>query len=223
MFDRLRLLIGDDVEFLRNKTVLLVGLGGVGGYAFESLVRCGIGTIVVCDNDRFDETNLNRQILSNLDNIGNLKTMEAIKRASMINKECNVISINEFITKDNIDILFNRKIDFIIDAIDTIGTKKLIIKNALARDIKFISVMGTGNKMDASKVTITDIWKTSYDPVAKMIRQFLRKEGINKKVPVVFSPEKPISTGTVGSNAFVPGVAGLMASSYVINTLLGGK
>lgn len=219
MFDRFKILIGDKVDKLENKTVLLVGLGGVGGYVFESLVRSDVGNIIVCDNDVFDITNLNRQLLSNVNNIGKLKVDEAEKRKNMINKRCNVVKIAEFITDDNVSLLFEKKIDFVIDAIDTIKTKKLIIKNCLQKNIKFISVMGTGNKMDASRLEICDVRDTSYDPIAKEIRNFVKKEKINKKVPVVYSKEF-IKTGRVGSTAFVPAVAGLLASSYAVNVLI---
>lgn len=220
MYDRLELLIGDKVHELKEKTVLLLGLGGVGGYSFESLLRSGIGTIIVVDNDRFEESNLNRQLLANLDNIGNYKVDEALKRKEIINPECKIIKIKEFITEDNIDILFKYKIDFVIDAIDTVGTKKLIIKNCLEKKIKFISVMGTGNKLDSTKLEITDIRKTMYDPLAKAIRKYVNSEHLKGKVPVVSSLEKPIKNEKVGSNAFVPAVAGLMAANYVVLELL---
>ncbi len=221
MYDRLELLIGDKVRELKEKAVLLLGLGGVGGYSFESLLRSGIGTIIVVDNDRFEESNLNRQLLSNLNNIGNYKVDEALKRKEIINPECQVIKIKEFITKDNIDMLFKYKIDFVIDAIDTVDIKKLIIKNCLEKKIKFISVMGTGNKLDSARLEIMDIRKTMYDPLAKIIRKYVNSEHLKGKVPVVSSFEKPIKNEKVGSNAFVPAVAGLLATNYAVLELLG--
>lgn len=220
MLDRLEILIGDKVQTLKEKTVLLLGLGGVGGHAFETLLRSGIGTIIVVDNDIVDETNINRQLLTNINNIGKYKVDEAEKRKDIINPECKIIKIKDFITEENIDLLFQNKIDFVIDAIDTIKTKKQLIKKCTENNIKIISVMGTGNKMDPTKLTITDIRKTSYDPIAKEIRKFIKEERINKKVPVVFSDETPIKTDKVGSNAFVPATAGIFASSYVINELI---
>ncbi len=220
MFDRLELIIGDKTKLLKEKTVLLLGLGGVGGHAFEALLRSGIGTIIVIDNDKIDITNLNRQLLTNQNNIGKYKVDEAENRKSIINKECKIIKIKEFITEDNIDLIFNQKPDFIIDAIDTIKTKKIIIKKAKQQNIKLISVMGTGNKMHPEKLTITDIKNTSYDPIAKEIRKYINKEKIKGKIPVVFSDEKPIKTEKIGSNAFVPAAAGLIATSYVINELI---
>lgn len=220
MFDRLELLIGDKINVLKYKTVLLIGLGGVGGYAFESLLRSGIGTIIIVDSDTFDVTNLNRQILSTKNTINKYKVDVAEERKNEINKETKIIKIKEFITKDNIDILFKNKIDFVIDAIDTIKTKEEIIKTCLKKKIKFISVMGTGGKMDATKLEILDLSKTTYDPVAKKIRNDFKKEKIHAKIKVVSSTEKAKTSKPIGSNAFVPAVAGLLATSYAINTLL---
>ena len=220
MLDRLEILIGDKTKTLKQKTVLLLGLGGVGGHAFETLLRSGIGTIIVVDNDIIDETNLNRQLLSTNKNIGQYKVDEAKKRQKDINQECKIIKINKFIKEENIESLFENKIDFVIDAIDTIKTKKQLIKKCIEKQIKIISVMGTGNKMDPTKLTITDIRKTSYDPIAKEIRKFIKEERINKKIPVVFSDETPIKTDKIGSNAFVPATAGIFAASYVINELI---
>lgn len=220
MFGRLEILIGNKINILKDKTVMLFGLGGVGGNAFESLVRSGIGKIIVIDNDTFELTNLNRQALSFRNTLDKNKVDIAKKYAENINPDCQIITIKKFIDKNNIEELFKDKIDFVIDAIDTITTKKLIIKNCIKRNIKFISVMGTGNKMHPELLEITDIRKTSYDPIAKIIRQMVKDEKINKKVPVIFSKEKPLVKGKVGSTAFVPSVAGLMATSYVINKLL---
>ncbi len=220
MFDRLELLIGKKIEILKEKTVLLIGLGGVGGQAFETLLRSGIGTIIVVDHDKIDNTNLNRQLLAKLNNIGHYKVDEAENHKNEINPNCKIIKIKKFIDKDNIDLLFENQVDFVIDAIDTIKTKELIIKYCKKNKIKFISVMGTGNKMHPELLEITDIKNTSYDPLAKEIRKFVKVEKINGKVPVVFSKEKPMKIGKVGSNAFVPTVAGILAASYVINEFL---
>lgn len=220
MFDRLERLIENKVSILKNKTVLLVGLGGVGGYAFESLVRSAIGTIIIVDNDTFDKTNLNRQLLATTQTIGKYKIDEAENRKNIINPDCKIIKIRRFITKENINVLFENKIDFVIDAIDTVETKKLLIKECLKRKIKFISVMGTGGKMDASKLEITKLEKTSYDPIAKIIRTTLKKEKIKGKIMVISSTEKPKTSKPIGSNSFVPSTAGLLATSYTINELL---
>jgi len=220
MFDRLELIIGDKINILKDKTILLLGLGGVGGYTFEALVRSGIGTIIVVDNDTIDVTNLNRQILTNQTNIGKYKVDEAENRKNILNKDCKIIKIKEFITEDNINSLFNQKIDFVVDAIDTLKTKKALIKKCLEQNIKIISVMGTGNKMHPEKLEIIDIRKTSYDPIAKEIRSFIKKENIKGKLIVISSDENPLKSNKIGSNAFVPATAGLLAASYVINELI---
>ena len=220
MYQRLELLIGKKVDNLKNKTILLIGLGGVGGHIFESLIRSNIGTIIVVDSDKFEETNLNRQILATKKTINRYKVDAAEDRKNEIDESINIIKVKEFITKDNIELLFTNKIDFLIDAQDTIETKKMIIKECLKRKTKFISIMGTGGKMDASKLEITDLSKTTYDKLAKKLRNELKKEKIKGKIPVVSSTEKPIITKPIGSNAFVPATAGLLATSYTINELL---
>lgn len=220
MFERLELLIGNKINVLKNKTVLLIGLGGVGSYTFESLVRCGIGKIIVVDNDVVDTTNLNRQLLALNTNIGKYKVDIAEERKNLINTECEIIKIKEFIDKDNIELLFKEKIDFLIDAQDTIDTKKLIIKECLNRKINFITSMGTANKMDASKLKITELEKTSYDPIAKILRKYVKDEKLKGKIMVVCSEEQSIKTKGLGSNSFVPATAGLLCTNYVINKLL---
>ena len=220
MFERLELLIGNKINLLKEKTVMLIGLGGVGSYAFESLLRSGVGTIIVVDSDTIDETNLNRQLLALKSNIGQFKVDEAEKRKNLINPDCQIVKIKEFITAENLASLFTYHIDFLIDAEDTLKTKKLLIKAALQHQIKFISVMGTGNKMEASKLVLTDLQHTAYDPLARNLRNYIKKEHINQKIPVIASMEKPIKSTPIGSNAFVPAVAGLLATSYAINELL---
>ena len=220
MFERLELLIGKKINILKEKTVLLIGLGGVGGHAFETLIRSGVGTIIVVDSDKIDITNLNRQILATKNTINKYKVDAAEERKNQINENIKIIKINDFITKENINILFNNKIDFVIDAIDTVKTKEEIIKTCLNKKIKFISVMGTGGKMDASLLKITTLDKTTYDKLAKKIRTDLKKEKNIKKTKVISSTEKPIITKPIGSNAFVPATAGILAANYAINTLL---
>ena len=220
MFDRLKILIGNKIDTLKNKTIMVIGLGGVGGHAFEALVRSGIENIIVIDCDIIEITNLNRQAFAYKETIGKSKVEVAEKIAKNINPKCQIIKINEFIDKTNIEKLFKHKIDFVIDAIDTIETKKLIIKKCLKEKIPFISVMATGNKMHPELLEINDIRKTEYDPIAKIIRKMVKEENIKGKVPVVFSKEKPLIKNKIGSNAFVPASAGLLAASYVINKIL---
>ena len=220
MFGRLEILIGKKINILKSKTVMVIGLGGVGGHAFDSLVRSGIENIIVIDNDIIDITNLNRQTLAYQNTIGKPKVEIANERAKNINPNCQITPLKTFLSEENIPKVFNRKIDFVIDAIDTINTKKAIIKKCIKENIPFVSIMGTGNKMHPELLEITDIRKTEYDPVAKIIRKMIKDEKIKAKVPVVFSKEIPLVKGKVGSNAFVPATAGLLATSYVINKLL---
>lgn len=220
MFDRLEFLIGNKINCLKSKTIMIIGLGGVGGHTFEALVRSGIENIIVIDHDKIDITNLNRQFLAYQNTINDYKVDIACKIASNINPKCQVTKIKIFLTKENIDQIFNQKIDFVVDAIDTVSAKKLIIKKCLDKQIPFISVMGTGNKMHPELLQIADIRKTEYDPIAKIIRKMVKEEKITQKIPVVFSKEKPIIKNKIGSNAFVPATAGLIAASFVINSIL---
>ena len=223
MFERLEFLIGNKINILKNKTVMVIGLGGVGGHAFETLVRSGIQNIIIIDNDKIDITNLNRQTLAFQDTIGKYKVDVAQNKAHSINPNCQIKKEKIFLNEENIEEVFNQKIDFIIDAIDTIKTKKLIIKKCLKEKIPFISIMGTGNKMHPELLEITDIRKTEYDPIAKIIRKMVKEEKIKGKIPVIFSKEEPLIKNKLGSNAFVPATAGLLAASYVINNLLEEK
>lgn len=225
LYERLSLVIGNNnIEKLRKKKIVLIGLGGVGGSCFETLIRSGILNIVVCDYDAFDETNLNRQILSNLENIGKLKTDVSKKFANNINKDANVICYNEKLTSDNIENIISLDTDYIIDACDDINAKITIIKYAINNNIKIISSMGTANKLDPSKLEITDIWKTNYDPLAKKIRSILRKEGVNYKLPVVSSKEESIKNGALlGSYAPVCNTAGIFLATYVLNDIIKSK
>jgi len=220
MLDRLEILIGNNIQKLKKTTILIVGIGGVGGYALESIARSGIGKIIIVDNDIVDIKNLNRKIISNKNNIGLNKVDVAYDRIKKIS-DSEVIKIKEFIKKDNIDILFTEKIDYIIDACDTLETKKELIRQSIKRNIKLISCMGTANKMDPSRLKIMDIRKTNYDPIAKIIRKMVKEERINKKIMVVCSDEKPLNRKTLGSNCLVPSVAGILCASYVINDIVG--
>lgn len=218
--DRLNLLV--DIDKLKDKTVLIVGIGGVGGYALEAIARSGINNIIIVDNDVVDITNLNRQIISNLNNVGCKKVEVAKERVLGINKECNIITYDLFLDDKNIyDIIDNHQIDYIIDACDTMIVKKELIRISKKRNIKLITSMGTANKMHPEKLEIMDIRKTEYDPVAKLIRKMIKDEKINGKVMCVCSKEVPIKNKKLGSNAFVPATAGLLLASYVINDIVG--
>nr|MBP3259315.1 tRNA threonylcarbamoyladenosine dehydratase [Bacilli bacterium] len=220
MFTRESWLIGDKLDLIKSKTVLVIGLGGVGGYTVETLVRAGIGNIIIVDNDVVDITNLNRQIVSLHSNIGNKKVDEWEKRIKDINPDINLIKYDMFVTKDNIGEIFNNKIDYVVDACDTIETKKEIIRICVKNKIKLITSMGTGNKLDPSKLSIKDIRKTSYDPIAKKLRKMIKDERIKDKIMVISSEEEPKIKGKVGSISYVPSIAGIYATSYIINDIL---
>lgn len=223
MFDKLNKLISEKhFKIIQNTHVLLVGIGGVGGYAFEALVRSGIGKITIIDHDVIDITNLNRQIITNQGNINQKKIAEAKKRALEINPECEIITYDLFLDESNIDKIFKDRFDYIIDACDTITTKVLLVKKTQELNIKLISCMGTGNKVDPSKVMITKLNKTYNDPLAKVMRKLLKDNNLKTNINVVWSSELPIKTGDrkPSSIVLVPSVAGIYAASYIINDIL---
>jgi len=221
MFERVISLIGNDnLDKIKKTTVLVVGLGGVGGYAIESLIRSGIERIILIDYDKIAESNLNRQIITNKSNIGVSKTIEMKKRILSINPNCDVITEEVFLDEENINILDNYKIDYIVDACDTVKTKKLLIDYSIDKDIKLISSMGTANKIDPSMLTITDIRKTSYDPLAKILRKYVIDKKTNKKIMVVSSTEEPIRKDILASMMFVPSVAGILLANYIIRDII---
>lgn len=220
--NRLNKIIDDNtLNEIRSKTILIIGLGGVGGHALESIVRMGVNNIIIVDNDVVDETNLNRQLLSLRSNIGEYKVDVAKKRVLDINPDCNIITINKFIDSTNYKELFCYDIDYIIDACDTVTTKILLIEECLNRNIKIISCMGTGNKFHPEMLEICELKKTSYDPLAKVIRNKFKNE--KRKIMVVYSKEEgvKIEDRTPGSTSLVPSAAGIMCASYVINDIRG--
>lgn len=219
--DRLNKILDlESILKIKNKTVLIIGLGGVGGNALESIVRIGVGKVLIVDNDKIDITNLNRQLLSLNSNIGEYKVDVAKNRILDINPNCNIKVFNEFVDSSNILSLFNDHIDYVIDACDTINTKVLLIEECLKRNIKIISCMGTGNKFHPEMLEIIELKKTKYDPIAKIIRN--KFKNTNKKIMVVSSFEKPvkIKDRVPGSNSLVPNAAGILCASYVINDIL---
>ncbi len=222
-FSRLEKLIGEEELInLGKKSVLILGVGGVGGYVAESLARSGIGTLILVDFDMIDESNINRQIIA-LDSTIGLKKVDVLeKRIKEINSDINVIKIDKFIDSENYTLLFDYDIDYFVDACDTVTTKKCVIKYCLDNNINFITSMGTGNKFDPSKLEIVDIRKTVNDPLARIIRKFVKDLKTNKKVMVCTSSELPIKTGdrTPGSTAFVPSSAGLLIGSYIVRYFL---
>lgn len=224
-FERLELLIGDKIKLISQKKVLVIGLGGVGSYAVEALIRSGIEDIIIVDNDIISITNLNRQLMTNQNNIGKKKVDEIEKRILSINPNVKLTKIDEFIDLNNINNLFKDNIDYVIDACDTITVKLELIRICKNKNIKLISSMGTGNKMDPSKLKIMDIRNTTYDPIAKIIRKMVKDEKIKGKVMVVCSDEEKFTkiVKTIPSNAFVPATSGLLCASFIINDIVGEK
>lgn len=217
--DRLSLLIGEEnINKIKNTNILLVGIGGVGGYTLETLVRSGIENITIIDYDIVDVTNLNRQILTDTTNIGEYKVDIAHNRYININPNININRLKIKLTSDNFNLINIKDYDYVIDACDTISTKELLINECINNNVKIISSMGTAKKMDASKLSITTLDKTSYDKIAKLLRKRIDKK-IQKKVVVVNSNEEVINT-TLGSNSFVPSVAGILITSYIINDIV---
>lgn len=227
-FSRTEMLIGKEkVDVLKSKTVLIFGIGGVGSYVVESLARCGIGTLILIDNDVVSLSNINRQIIALHSTVGKAKVEVMKERILDINPNANVLCYQEFVTPENINKFINKNIDYIVDAIDTVKSKIAIIEKSKELDIPIISSMGTGNKLDPLKFKITDISKTSVCPLAKVIRKELKEKGI-KKVKVLYSEEIPSKASdnsieeksVPASIAFVPSVAGLAISGEVIRELI---
>ena len=221
MFNRIELLIGNKIDLIKEKTILLVGLGGVGGSSLTSLVRSGIQNIIIVDFDTIEESNLNRQEIAYNDNIGSKKVEAASNLIKRINKDCNVISYDMFLDKSNIKEIFdNNKIDYVIDAVDSIDSKKCIIEECININIKFISSMGTGNKFNPELLEIIDLENTVNDPIARILRKWA-KDNKFKNIKVVSSKEIPKKVGTtVSSLSFVPNTAGILMAGYVINDII---
>ena len=222
MFDRLERIIGKkNLDKIKSKRVLVLGLGGVGGITTEVLVRNGVEDIIIVDNDTIELTNKNRQIIALDSNINSKKVDEFEKRIHDINKNVKVTKIDSFIDNNNINELIILKPDYIIDACDTISTKIALIKECLNNNISFISSMGMGKKTDITKIKIMDIKDTNYDKVAKVIRKKLKDEGITDKVTVLSSDEKPIDTKEeIGSYSPVTMVAGIYLADYIIKQII---
>ena len=255
--NRTEMLLGKENIFkLKNAGVILFGLGGVGSYVAEGLIRSGIGNITIVDKDVVDVTNINRQLIADTTSVGKAKVDVQKDRLLKINSKLNVRIFKEFVDNSNIDNIFinscnlktschNHKldegsyqnrainisnnsnsnlfqnIDYVIDAIDTVSSKLCIIKYCYEHNIRLISCMGTGNKLDASKFEIADINKTSVCPLAKVIRKELKKLNI-PSLKVLYSKEEPIKTvfSTPASISFVPSVAGLLIAGEVIKDII---
>ena len=224
-FERTISLIGEkNFAKLSNSKIAIFGIGGVGSYALEGLARSGIGNIDIYDDDQVDITNINRQIIALHSTIGKKKVEIAKQRALDINPELNINAFDMFYDEKSSNSINLKQYDYIIDAIDTVKSKLELIKNANNGNIKIISSMGTGKKLDPTKLEITDINKTSVCPLAKVIRKELRKMNI-KKLKVLYSTEEPNPSkdNITTSIAFVPSVAGLIIASEVVKDIISKK
>ncbi len=221
-YDRTAKLIGEEgIALLKSKKVIIFGCGGVGGYVAESFARCGIGEIGLCDFDKVDVTNINRQIIALQENIGNFKTEEFKKRIVQINPECKVHLYSERYTEDNGRMLEEVEWDYCIDAIDSIRDKVSLILACKKKNIKIISAMGAGNRIQIPRFDIIDIYDTKYDGLSKAVRKRLRAEGV-EELKVCCTDVPPIKTegGQVGSIVYFPAVCGMTIAAFVVNQLL---
>jgi len=232
--ERSTLLLGDEkLEYLKSLTIAVVGLGGVGAYAAEMLARSGVGSVIILDADSIHPSNKNRQLLALESTIGQPKAQLMYDRLRDINPSLKITVIKEFLTQDNVDeILSQRPIDYIVDAIDTLSPKIALIQFALRNSIKIVSSMGAGAKTDATKIRIKDISKSFNCPLAYMLRKRLRKVGISKGFNVVFSEELPNEDAIiaveeqnkksmVGTISYLPPVFGCICAQAVLEDLLG--
>lgn len=230
-FSRTELLLGSSaMKKLKDVTVAVFGIGGVGGYVCEALARSGIEHFVLVDSDTVALTNINRQIIATLDTIGKYKCDCMKDRILSINKNAKVEVINKFFLPDNQDEFDFKSFDYVIDAVDTVTAKIAIILKAKENNIPIISAMGAGNKLNPAMLEVSDIYKTSVDPLAKVMRIELKKRHVNK-LKVVYSKELPIKPNesnedsnkreVPGSNAFVPTTMGLIIASEVIKDITG--
>ncbi|MEQ8199150.1 MAG: tRNA threonylcarbamoyladenosine dehydratase [Clostridiaceae bacterium] len=242
---RTELLIGEEgLNKLKNSKVVIFGIGGVGSFAVEALARAGVGTLTLIDDDTICLTNLNRQVHATYDTISKSKVEVMKERVLSINKKCNVITHETFVTPENISDFIPEGTDYVVDAIDTVSSKIALAVYCENKDIRIMSSMGTGNKLDPTQFKVTDIYKTKVCPLAKVMRYELKKRGV-KSLKVVYSEEMPIKpraeevvnckTGCVctggtkkctvrrqipGSISFVPPVAGMIIASQVVRDIL---
>ncbi len=222
--ERSALLLGNEaLEILKNKTVLVVGIGGVGSFCVEALARTGIGHLILVDKDKVESSNINRQLLATTETIDQVKVIVMKKRIQTLNPECRVDTYDCFYDCSMDEKIFSQKIDFVIDCIDSIKSKQDLAMACIQRDIPFLSSMGTARRLDLSKLEIMELEKTSYDPIAKRMRNWKRKNKIRNKIWVVCStePPRPVEAGKpLPSMIFVPASAGLLLASECVKKLI---
>ena len=222
--ERSALLLGNEaLEILKNKTVLVVGIGGVGSFCVEALARTGIGHLILVDKDKVESSNINRQLLATTETIDEVKVIVMKKRIQTLNPECKVDTYDCFYDCSMDEKIFSQRIDFVIDCIDSIKSKQDLAMACIQRDIPFLSSMGTARRLDPSKLEIMELEKTSYDPIAKRMRNWKRKNKIRNKIWVVCStePPRPVEAGKpLPSMIFVPASAGLLLASECVKKLI---
>lgn len=228
MYSRTSLILGDKIDCIKSARVLIFGVGGVGGYTLEALARAGAGTIGIVDNDVFATSNLNRQILATQDTIGRRKCEVAKERVLSINPNCDVRVYDMFYSGETASQIALDEYDYVVDAIDTVTSKLLLIQSAKSKNVPIISCMGTGNKVGVN-FEVADIKSTSVCPLAKVVRKELKARGIDS-LKVVYSKETPLPTKDnqelngrhiPGSISYAPAVAGMMLAGEVIRDLIG--
>lgn len=224
---RTELLLGEEsMDKLKDARIAVFGIGGVGGYVCEALVRSGVGAFDLIDNDTVCESNINRQIIATQKTIGMYKTEVMRNRMLDINPDVDVRIYNCFLLPENADEFPFNEYDYVIDAVDTVTAKIELVMKCQKEGTPIISSMGAGNKLEASAFKVADIYKTNMCPLAKVMRRELKQRGV-KKLKVVYSEEKPISSAkgrdVPGSVAFVPSVAGLIIAGEVIKDLTGKR
>ena len=232
-FSRTEMLIGNSgMEKLKNAKVAVFGIGGVGSFVCEGLARSGVGNFILIDYDKSDESNINRQIIATVSNIGKYKVDLMKERILDINPDANVETVKEFYTADSEIDIITKDLSYAVDCVDTIMAKIAIVCKCNELDVPVISSMGTGNKLDATMFEVADIYETSVCPLARILKKDFKKRNI-EKLKVVYSKEQPINTNDCeinkdrkfkvkGSVSFVPSVAGLIIAGEVVKDIVGG-
>ena len=221
--NRTELVIGKNTEKLNKAHIALLGIGGVGGFVFEMLVRLGVGKITIIDFDMFEESNLNRQILALTSTLGKNKVEVAVNRAKDINKKVEITAKNIKISAENIEEVLNEKYDYVIDAIDDVKAKVAVILFCSKTNTPIITSMGTGNRYKMPHFEVADIFKTSNDGLARKIRSELRKCGFQGKVNAVYTKDTPEKTEALGSVVYYPLMCAGVIVSVVVNKLIETK
>ena len=229
VFIRTQSLLGERaMEKLGAARVAVFGIGGVGSYALEGLLRSGVGKFVLVDGDVVSVSNCNRQLVADLSTVGKKKTEVAAARVLAVNPDAEIVQVSAFYGEENQDVVDFAACDYVVDAVDDVAAKTLIVQKANAAGVAVISCMGTGNKLDPSRLQVADISKTHTCPLAKSVRKIWKEKGI-QDVKVVFSDELPLAVRSplaegkksVGSVAFVPSVAGLLIAAEVVKDIVG--